>query len=253
MRSQNSPSKKRNYFKLTNLIPFLTILTGITAIGFSLLGVIKFTIPEGIIIALLALLAFDALTERLGILGRIEMLIEEIQIGQALRSRDEIPPFTEYSKSASEICIAAVSAIAICPSHTNFFEKKVKEGCNIKIVLLDPNSPHLDTLHEQYGVPSAQDGIKASLKCLEKLVQMKDAIGKFEVRLLEVFLPVSMVAVDVQKESGSVLVEFHSYKKPVDERPHIIITAKENPKWFNSYKEQFDQAWSDGSKWKPQQ
>lgn len=252
MKSQNSLSKKRHYFKLTNLIPFVTILTGITAICFSLLDVIKFTMPESIIVALLALLAFDALTERLGILGRIENLIERIQVGQALKSRSEIPPFTEYSKSASEICIAAVSAIAICPGHINFFKNKLKEGCNIKIILLDPNSPHLETLNEQYGDPSAQDGIKASLTYLEKLVQMKDTKGKFEVRLVKVFLPVSMVAVDVQKESGSVLVEFHCYKMSVEERPNIIITAKENPRWFNFYKEQFDQAWSDGSIWKPQ-
>lgn len=246
MGSSYSEFKKKQFFKLSNLIPLLTVFVGIIAISFSLLGLIKLTIPEGIVISLLALLAFDALTERLSILARIENHLRKISVGQALRTRDVIPPLQEYARNASEICIAAVSAMSICHPNIHFFRKKLEAGCNIKIALLDPESPTLQTFYLQYGMHTAQKDIQTSLECLEGLVK-----EKCEVRLLKVFLPLSMVAVDLEKESGSILVEFHAYKKTVGERPHVLLTPQESSYWFNFYKQQFEQAWSDASPWKP--
>jgi hypothetical protein len=251
--TEQSNYKGKHYLKLSNLIPLVIILTGITAVSLSLLGEIKLTIPEGIIISLLSLLAFDALTERLSILWRIEKHVKETSIPQFIKSRTEIKPFSEYAQNASEICIAAVSAIAICPQNINFFVEKLKNGCNIKIVLLNPESHSIETLHIQYGIPTAKTGIEASLECLKGIFETQKFKGKFEVQLLDVFLPISIVAIDLENNTGSILVEFHSYKKTVDERPHIIISAKDNPQWFNSYREQFKQAWSDSIPWEPKE
>jgi hypothetical protein len=76
MNSANSSWWKR-WIKPSRFIPLLTILGAGTAIIFSLFGIIGLSVAENIILALLALLAVDALIERLSILERIETKLSE--------------------------------------------------------------------------------------------------------------------------------------------------------------------------------
>ena len=57
----------KQWIKPNRLVPLLTILGAGTVLTLSLLGAIAFNLFENITIALLALLAVDALTERLSV------------------------------------------------------------------------------------------------------------------------------------------------------------------------------------------
>lgn len=64
---------------LTRAVPIATVAGAVAALLLAQLGLVKLTVAEQIVIALLALLAIDAFVERLGILRRIERHITLIK------------------------------------------------------------------------------------------------------------------------------------------------------------------------------
>jgi hypothetical protein len=245
MRSNISQPLHKQWFKPSRLIPLLTILGAGAAIVLSLLNILALSLAEDIIIALLALLAVDALIERLSLLEKIEAKLGGLLVGQTLRKRDRLPPVEEQASHASEICVAAMSGIALISRHYGFFEKKLKSGCSIRIILLNPACSALQTLDLLSKVPVARTDTTSSLEYLRGLLQLHGTNGRCNIRLSNVFLPFSLFAVDLSKESGSMVIEFLTYRMPFSERPHIFLTQAESPYWFDFYKQRFEQAWSD--------
>lgn len=238
----------RRVFRLNRLIPFVTLLGAGVAVILSLLQILKVSLSEGIIISLLGLLAADALIERVGVLERLERALAAIRVGNTLRRRQEILPIQQHAAGASEICIVAISAISIAHANVHFFSDKVREGCAIRMILLNPKSPHLRTFDLQYGTATGEKSIAASLSAFEGVLQ-EESRGSFQIRLSEVFLPFSIVAIDPNTDHGSMIVEFYAFRKKVGERPHVHLTAADNSHWFRYFRDQFETAWSDSIVW----
>ena len=76
--------------KLGLVVPLVTTVGAATAIVLSTIGILTLSLAESIIIALLALLAIDALTERVSLLQLIDQKISSLSEEQALRPRDKI-------------------------------------------------------------------------------------------------------------------------------------------------------------------
>ena len=76
-----------------------------------------------------------------------------------------------------------------------------------------------------------------------------DAKGKCEIRMSKVFLPYSIFGKDFNSISGSMIVEYQSYKVETDDRPHVYLTASNNQYWFEYYKMQFESVWEDSKKY----
>ena len=251
MNSQISRSGFKAWLRPGRLIPILTILGAGIALVLSLLNIIALTIAENIIVALLALLAVDALTERLSILERLDTKMRLISFNEGLRKRSEIPLVEEQAANAYEICILAVSAISLIIRYLSFFENILMKGSSIRVILLNPGSESLNAWKLQMKVTTTVSDINSSLEMLRGIMQATDAKGECEIRLSEVFVPFSMVATDIHHESGSMVVEYHTYRTTLSERPHILLAPSENPYWFNFYREQFEQLWSDSKLWSP--
>lgn len=252
MESVHLLPKWKRWIKPGRLIPFLTILGAGSAGVLSFLEVIALSIPEGVIIALLSLLAVDALIERLDILKGIDARLNKITTSEAtLKRRLNLPPVGEQAMNASEICIITIAATTLATYHRNFFERKIRSGCKIRIVVLNPEGPSLQTWNLQSKMPRTEEFIRTTLATLQELALMNKVRGKCEIRLINVFLPFSMFAVDLQKGSGSMVVEYHVYKDTPEERPHLFFTPQNDPYWFNFYRQQFEQAWSEATVWTP--
>jgi hypothetical protein len=244
-------SKFRQWLRPSRLIPLLTILGAGTVIVISLLGFINLSISENIVIALLGLLAIDALSERLSLLERIENKLSSLSVEQKLRTRNEIPSLEEQAGHASEICMLAVSGITLV-RHIAFFEGKLRNGCKIRIVLLDPDGPSLQTWKRlDSKVPATESEITTTLQYFKPLVQVNKTKGKCEIRLLDVFLPFSMLATDLSKEAGAILLAYHVYQSAPGQRPHIYLTLQDSSYWYDFYRRQFEQAWSNAAIWTP--
>ena len=251
MHTDNRTPPLREWLKLNRIIPLLTILGAGTAIVLETLGFLDLTIPEGIIIALLGLLSIDGLTERITSLEKIEKHLGNIPMGQALRHRTEIPLIEEQTSHASEIVIMAASAVTLTARYAHYFEEKMKQGCKFKIVLLDPDGPSMNSWILLNKMPTAEADIRMSLENFKKLAQLGKNDDSFSVRMLDVFLPYSMFAVDLNKRSGSMVIEFHGYKLAPTDRPHVYLTYQNTPDWYNRFNDQFQHVWVEASPWTP--
>lgn len=251
MKFSNFKSVVKKWIKPNRLIPLITIFGAGIAILLSLLKIIELSIAGEIIIALLALIAVDALSERLDILEKIRDSLGKLSTGQVLKTRKELVSLPEFANHASEIYIVAISAIGLISRNLDFIEGKLKNGCRVRIVLLDPDSPSVETLRMQAKITSIEKDIGVTLELLKQLAEFSNKSDKLEVRFLKVFLPFAVVAVDPYKDSGAMTVEYRTYKKLYTERPHIYLTKADTPQWFQFYRDQIETAWSDAYQWKP--
>lgn len=250
MQASSQQPRWKQWFKVSRLIPSLTILGAGASTVSSVFGLVKLTIPETIIIALLALLAVDSLVERISLLERLENKIGSLASSQPLKRRASLPKPPDYARHASEICVLGVSAHYVISQFTSFYESKLRGGCNLRIILLDPSGPSLETWKLQSQSNLTPGHIEGTSDVLKSLSQTPGVKGKCEVRLSEALYPFSMFAIDLEKRSGSMVIEFYSYKVHIDDRLHIQLTDSANPDWFDYYKQQFERAWTDSTVWK---
>lgn len=238
-------SSWKQWLKPSRFLPLLTILGAGTANLLSLLGILKLTVPESIIIALLALLSVDSLVERIRILEKIEHRLNTVSSNQTLRKRIQMPKPNDQAANASEICVLGVSANYAIPQFRGFYENRIRAGCKVRVILLNPESNSLETWKLLSKSSYTKDHIEATLSVLKELMQKAKVKGKCEVRLSDVLYPFSIFAVNLRAETGSMIVEYYSYDVPSDDRPHIQLTALGDAYWFGYYKQQFESAWSD--------
>jgi hypothetical protein len=233
------------------VIPLLTLLVAGAAGFLNVVGIVPMSPVEGIIVALLALLAVDALSERLSILEKIETKLSAFSREGELRDRSQLLLPEQMAQTASDIALIAVSGYAVIGSHLSFFEKKIEEGCKIRIILLDPKSPSLQTWNLLCKVTTTERDILTSLDHLRGLMELERAQGRCEVRLSEVYAPFGIFAVNPSKDTGVMIVEFHTYRMTFESRPHVFLSRTQNRQWFDFYVGQFEQMWIDSGKWTP--
>lgn len=241
----------RSWLKLSRIIPLTTVLGAGIANVLALIGILQLTVFENIVIVLLALLSIDSLIERTSILEKIEKRLSYLSVTYSLRTRDEMLKISVQAENASEICLVAVHGTSAIVPNIHFLEKKIQENCRIRIVLLEPESIAVNVWDEIKGDKTTLPYLHSSLEALRRLLQNPESRKNCEVRLLNVFLPYSMVAVDLNKDTGAMTVEYGGYRTTIDGRPHVFITSASDKYWFDYYKKQFETVWTNAKKWNP--
>lgn len=239
-------SRWRRWLDPSRILPLLTIIgAGIFLIA-STVGGVSLSASEGVIITLLALIAIDALVERLQILEKIELKLNQLTPNNPLRKRNAIISPNKFAADAFSIHMIAVSAISVSTQYLSFYKRKLEEGCNIQIVLLEPNEQVLQVLDIQVNDNyNTKQHIESSIQALKSLTEFQTKENRCEIRLSKVFLPFSMVGIDFETSRGTMIVEYHGYKTTVDEQPHVLLAQEADNYWFKFYCDQFDQVWSD--------
>jgi len=235
----------KSWLRIGRLIPLLTISAAVTVEILSLFGLFEVTMSENVIIGLLTLLAADALVERLTYLEKIDERLERLPEPELLRDRSQLIRMEDLAANAKEICAAGMSLISIIPPYVDFYIQKLRDGCNLRFLLLDPKSRAVTIGDQELLSQTMKNEIETSLRVLNKLIALEDSKGKCEVRLSRARLPFSMVIIDSQKDLGRMTVEFLAYKKDLRERPHIQLTKRDNYKWFQFFYNQFESLWQE--------
>ena len=234
-----------------NIELYVIVIVAFILVALSLFGVATERLVASITLAVLGLLAISTLGTR----DYIEEQLRKFpaSLASTLKERSELPPIKERGQDASEIVVAGVSLITAVVPNLGFFEQKMKAGCRLRFLLLDPSpSPALQTWDSISKVPNTKADIEQSLKSLEVLIHLeKTTKGKCEVRLANVFLPFGIAAFDPSKDTGFMSVEFVIYKKALGERPHIKLMRANDKKWFDFFKSQFEDLWVESVKWNP--
>jgi len=236
----------RSWWRLSRLVPLLTITGAAAFLLCASFGLVKLRLAEGVLIGLLSLVAVDALVERISILERLERSMGDGGRIQPLRKRDVIPSPDRFARQASSIHVLAVSGISIARRYEHFFRQKLSEGCRIEFLLLKPDSTLVEIWKKQnLGSATTEAHIHSTLQVLRAWVDEYAKSRCCEVRLLNMFAPFSLVGVDFDKRTATMLVEFHGYKTALDQRAHIEISKEDHPYWFNFFRDQYLHALAD--------
>jgi hypothetical protein len=230
-----------------NIDLYVTVLVSFGLILLNLLNISTEKYSASITIAILGLLAMSSLITR----NRIEQISNRVASSRDsfLKGRSQLSPLSERGKDRSEIIIAGVSLFSIV-AEIDYFEQKLRAGCKLRFLLLSPNSEAIQAWNSLNKTQNVQDEIKSNLKILEALLELQDtSTGCCEIRISNIFLPFGLAAFDPDSSSGVMNVEMYAYKRYLGERPHFTISKAKDSKWFDYFKNQYEQLWADSTKW----
>ncbi|MCW4055392.1 MAG: hypothetical protein NWE82_01265 [Candidatus Bathyarchaeota archaeon] len=257
MQPTNSSSRWKKWFRPSHLIPLLTILGAGAAIVLSLFKLITLSIAEDVTIALLALLAVDALGERLGLLDRIETHVVDLSrklesrpsADELLLLRDELPSFLSQIQKGDDIWVAGRSLAILLNNYSNQIQEATKSGKRFRFMIVDPdNLPLMNAIaSSSYPYPSAvtveQHGRQA-LAHLKLLVENTPE-GTIMVRLADHIPTCVYFIIDGETSHGQMVIEMYGYRLSPGQRLHIRLTCSADSRTFASYLRQFNNMWLD--------
>jgi hypothetical protein len=216
---------------------------------------------DQIVLALLGLLAIDALVERLEHLERIEgeisdvkgLLSPKISAEVFFKDRASMPDLDERMKGAREICISGLSLMTIGTTHLSIFKRKWAEGCQFKFLLVNPESEAAkiaaNTPLEALTPDRFVLQIQTSLAGLKDLLLESPMGGKAEIRLLNTVPPFSSLIIDGTQPYGVIQVQLYVYRCPLGQYPIFEIHRVRDWRWYDRFYKAFQELWDEAEPW----
>jgi hypothetical protein len=239
--SDNSRARWKRWLRPSRLVPLVTIVGAGATIVLDFLRIVELSTAEEVIIALLALLAIDALTERISVLERIENKLR----GRGVRLRDRnsfAEPLERRLASASEVCLVGVNLVGIISHHRDLMTARAKEGCRFRIVTLDPEFLNLSSLPYSWYGSGRKESLRYAMHSIERIIR-KTGEDRVELRLARFPPPYSLLMIDPGRASGEVQVELYTHGRSTQERPHFILTRDIDSYWYDFFRREFELVW----------
>lgn len=203
------------------------------------------------IIGLLGLIAIASVSEKYFKLTRIEKGVDEIQkslhstgrgLDNAAFTRKELKPLEERLSDARQLTITGGSLCRLSDEYYAFFEKKLKDGCTIEIIMVEPYSNAANLLCDNI-VYETKDHEQYSTKILESLnrfLRLKSEYNaSMSIRLTKNVPPFSIIVSDCKTSNACIKVELYSYAVPTRERIQFEV-LKDDSKSFMFFSKQLD-------------
>jgi len=219
------------------------------------------------VLSLLGLLATATLVERFGDIRKIKKFAEDTHeylvknerkppIDLVFSDRKALAPLEKRLQSAKEVIITGGSLVRLVSEYLGFFEHKLKEGCSLKFLLINPDSVAAELLaqhvvYETENVFTYKEGVRASLSNLYRLKQAYPSL--VEIRVCNFVPPIGLMVVDSPIDESFIQVELFTLKVPTRDRPEFTLKASREPYWYNFFLSQYKQMWTTSSVWTPKQ
>lgn len=194
----------------------------------------------------------------LAILGVIALRLSSLQ-NQPRREAFlyEYPDIEAELRKAKDIWISGQSLRRTATAYHGLFQKKLKEGSCIRILLVDPLGVGSELGAKRISrMPEVEDyrsEISLSLKDMCKLKEHAEKGGKIELRVLDYVPPFGLFILDANSLNSRALVEVYSYKydevSEYGDIPKFYLTAKDNWNWYRFFRDQFKTLWNEGEDW----
>ncbi len=163
---------------------------------------------------------------RLGIQGIYK---NRSELGQAF-SFDSL-----FKNVKHEIFIGGTSLLSISTSTRELLKERILHGVNVKLLLMDPNSPVVELITKQGGGKSTfLNEIKTSLLLLQKLQDEIEAAGshhkkgKLIVHTYDSIPSHSFISVDASDPNGMIIADIGPYLGRSTPRPSMSVVKKKN-------------------------
>ena len=226
----------------------LPLATGLIAIGVDIahhFKLLEHFDVQAAILFVLALLAFDALIERIKVVEKIEDRLERLEKPSILRPRTDLVKLDVLTTGAKSLDACGATLVSLVPPQRDFLLKQLNAGMKMRFVVLDEKSLAWEVWN-QVEVPTPHD-LETTLHTLSYIMKKKET-GSIEVRVAPYVLPSSLVITD-----GQMNVEF-AYNGGLAElssRPNIHIAKAISPQWFDFFRDRFEELWKASTPYTP--
>lgn len=147
---------------------------------------------------------------------------------------------------ARDLLITGVTRNTLVNSNYNKFEAWLRNGCRIRMLLIDPSSDAIDVASERYyaerSPDSARERVRHTLRLLAELKRATD--GDLSVRLTSYPLAMGVICVDGgldRRSSASALfAEYYTYQALGE--PKFVLQPGESP-WFSNLYQEAEALW----------
>lgn len=150
-------------------------------------------------------------------------------------------PIQERLEKAQTVYLLGLNLVNFVIQNQDIIELKALGGCKFKIITLSP-----DFFQYKELFPGWHGGVRRKDDLDHALSNIKHIMGKSEniqVRFLSFPPPFSLLALNPDRPEGEVQIEFYTYEKDSNKRPHFILKYLENEKWFDFFRSEFEKAW----------
>jgi hypothetical protein len=168
------------------------------------------------------------------------------------KNRSELAQATSFEvlfeNVKKEIFIGGSSLLSISTASRELIKDKVLSGINVRLLVMDPNSPVVELITKQGGGRHTfLNEIKTSLLLLQKLyheIEDANASGKGEliVHSYDSIPSHSFISIDAQSSSGMIIADIGPYLGRSTPRPSMQVINKKNG-MFGYWKEMNNIMW----------
>ncbi|MCF8720136.1 hypothetical protein [Nitrospina gracilis] len=155
-----------------------------------------------------------------------------------------------FKRVKHEIFIGGTSLLSISTGSRDLLREKVLSGVNVKLLLMDPQSPVVDLISRQaYGKSTFLNEIKTSILLLQKLQEEIESVespakGKFIVHTYRFIPSHSFISLDVQEPGGLIVADIGPYLGRNFQRPSIVLINKKHG-LYDHYRDLNNSMWQE--------
>ncbi|MET7283453.1 hypothetical protein ABZS29_34825 [Kribbella sp. NPDC005582] len=155
------------------------------------------------------------------------------------------PELLNSMKAATDLFVTGVARNTLLVENYNEFERWLRRGCTLRILLIEPSSNAVEVAAERYyaerSPASARGRIEQSLRLLSELATTTG--GALEVRLTSHPIPLGVVAVDTapdrRTEYSALFVEYYTFQ--AEGEPKFVLQPSDA--WFPQFLEEAEILW----------
>ena len=240
----------RDWISFKRLVPLGTALFAVGAEVAHHFGLVKNLDVDAVVLFVLALLAFDALVERVGVVENIDKRLARLEAPPVLRDRSKLVNLEELALGVHELAACGPTLVSLLYQRYEYFLKKLDDGMKLRFVVLDPRSEAWKIWNDVEVEQRSPEDTNISLRTLAALMKHQTK-GTIEVRLANFVLPSSLLIGDPSRDSGRMNVEFAFSGLSLPSRPHIHLTKAGSPEWFVFFVDRFEYIWNRSTPYTP--
>lgn len=233
-----------------NIDLYITVTIAIILAVLNIAGVAPPTWVAPLILAVLALLAFATLGNR----HRLEAVLQGIDQTEQKLLVGNFPPDLEIDlERAKEVWMVGVSLYSTTMKYYSLLERKLKEGCSVKILLVSPDGLSVQiVMTRRYGPISVEEERTRIRTSLQRLCELqKVAEGQLEIRTVDTLLTFGAFALDPEASGGVFYVEHYGFRTRREFLRKLVLHRNDEC-WYDSIKTEIFDLWESGTRWEPQ-
>ncbi|WP_433021516.1 hypothetical protein [Kribbella sp. CA-294648] len=159
------------------------------------------------------------------------------------------PELLTAMDSAQDLFITGVGRTTLLTQHYSKFERWLKRGCRIRMLLIEPTSQAVEIAAERYYAERSPESARARIEqSLRLLAELADTTGgELEVRRTQHPIPLGIIAVDAPEShrgpSSALFAEYYTYQ--AEGEPKFVLQPADP--WFGQFLAEAEQVWTSAS------